>query len=168
MRRSHQHSALKVRGHPSEQQPSHQTGDGGEDQSSTQSPGHGEVISCTRSVRRDARQVTAAAWGETQPAALHIHHHCYEVPHCIKLTWLRKLRFMTLIHIMFSSLKNKSSVMETSFLFRLLAPLLNSLKHFISGLCVSFQKVTIILLALMYVKKKLDLTHNRKTKVFLF
>lgn len=67
---THQNGALKIGGHPSEQQPSHQTGDGGKDESSTQSPGHREVISWTGSVHRDPGQITTVTWGRRRD---HIH-----------------------------------------------------------------------------------------------
>jgi len=58
---THQNSALQVRGNPSEQQPPHQAGDGGKDKCSTQSPGHGQVVSGAGSVCGHTGQVTAAA-----------------------------------------------------------------------------------------------------------
>lgn len=58
MRCIYQYRALKIRGHPSKQQPPHQAGDGGKDESSTQSPGHREVISCIGPVYRDTGQIT--------------------------------------------------------------------------------------------------------------
>lgn len=60
-RHAHQYSALKIRGHSSEQQPSHHTGDGGKDERSTQSPGDREVISCTGPISRDTGQIITAA-----------------------------------------------------------------------------------------------------------
>lgn len=69
---THQNGALKIGGHPSEQQPSHQTGDGGKDESSTQSPGHREVISWTGSVHRDPGQVTTVTWGRRRDHIDHI------------------------------------------------------------------------------------------------
>lgn len=55
---THQYSALKIRGHLSKEQTPYQAGDGGEDESATQSSGHGEVIPCDTPISSYTRQIT--------------------------------------------------------------------------------------------------------------
>lgn len=55
---THQYSALKIRGYLSKQQTPYQTGDGGEDESAAQSPGHREVIPSDTPISSYTRQIT--------------------------------------------------------------------------------------------------------------
>lgn len=54
---THQYSALKIWGYLSKQQTPYQTGDGGEDESAAQGPGHREVIPCDTPISSYTRQI---------------------------------------------------------------------------------------------------------------